>query len=252
MRYRIDDLATATGLTVDTIRYYQAEGLLPRPAREGRVAWYDDGHREHLERIRSLKAEGFRLATIRRLLDEDPADAALVRALAGPVPGESDASDEARELTRDELAEEVELPVALLESLEREGFLLPRQTDGEPRYSPADAEALRAGMALLSAGVPLDELLGLARRHDAAMRAVAEEAVDLFVRFVRDPIQGSAASEDEASERLVAAFREMLPATGAIVAHHFRRLLLAAATDRIEADGDPAEIDALERARSQP
>ena len=247
MRYRIDDLASATGMTVDAIRSYQAEGLLPRPAREGRVAWYDDAHRERLERIGSLKAEGYDLTTIRRVLDEDPADAALVKALAGPVPGEA---DEQGELTRDELAALVDLPVALLESLEREGFLLPRATDGEPRYSPADADALRAGMALLSAGVPLDELLGLARRHDAAMRAIADEAIELFVRFVRDPIQGSAESEDEASERLVTAFEEMLPATGAIVAHHFRRLLLSSATARIAADGDQSELEALRRART--
>ncbi len=245
MRYRIDDLAAATGLAVDAIRHYQAEGLLPGPSHEGHVAWYDGTHRDRLARIRELESKGYPLAMIRRMLDEDPADAALVQALAGPVPGEA---DEPGSLTRDELAAAVELPVALIESLEREGFLLPRDTSGEPRYSPADVDTLRAGMSLLSAGVPLDELLGLARRHDAAMRAVADEAVDLFVRFVRDPIQGSAASEDEASEQLVAAFEEMLPATGQIVAHHFRRLLLASATARVTADDDPRALDALRRA----
>ena len=245
MRYRIEDLAAATGLSTDAIRHYQAEGLLPGPSHEGRVAWYDDAHRDRLAQLRELESKGYPLAMIRRMLDEDPADAALVQALAGPVPGEA---DEQGSLTRDELAAAVELPVALVESLEREGFLLPRASGGEPRYSPADVDTLRAGMSLLSAGVPLDELLGLARRHDAAMRAVADEAVDLFVRFVRDPIQGSAASEDEASEQLVAAFEEMLPATGQIVAHHFRRLLLASATARITADGDPRELDALRRA----
>ena len=160
----------------------------------------------------------------------DAVDRALVEALAGPVPGEG----EAGELTIEELAEATDLPVALLEALEREQLLVPRHVDGEARYSPADAEVLHAGMALLDAGVPLDELLGLARRHDDAMRAMAEEAVELFVRFVRDPIQGSATSEEEASEQLTAAFGNMLPATGAIISHHFRRLLLAAASDRLE------------------
>lgn len=159
----------------------------------------------------------------------DPADAALVRALRDPSPGEGAASA----LTADELAAETGVPASLLDALAREGLLAPREIDGEPRYSPGDAEALRAGLALLEAGVPLDELLGLARRHDAAMRGIAEEAVDLFVRFVRDPIHGAAESDEEAGERLVTAFREMLPATGAMVSQHFRRLLIDAAEARL-------------------
>lgn len=165
--------------------------------------------------------------------DQDPTDAALVHALAGPVPGES-SDDEA--LTREELAAAADLPVELLEALEREGLLIPRTSAGDARYSTADIEALRAGLALLEAGVPLDELLGLARRHDSAMRAIADEAVELFVRFVRDPIHGSTDSDAEASTRLVTAFRDMLPATGTIVAHHFRRMLLNAATARLAPD----------------
>ena len=161
--------------------------------------------------------------------ETDPADAALVRALRETAPGEG--ADAA--LTPEELAERTGVPVALLDALARDGLLAPREVAGEPRYSPRDAEALTAGITLLEAGVPLDELLGLARRHDEAMRTIAEEAVDLFVRFVRDPIQGTAESEDEAGERLAAAFREMLPATGALVSHHFRRLLVTAAEARL-------------------
>lgn len=158
----------------------------------------------------------------------DAVDRALVAALASPAPDEPDEA-----LTIEALAERTALPVELLEALEREGFLLPRRTQGQARYSAADEELLRAGMALLEAGVPLDELLGLARDHAGALRAMADDAVELFVRFVRDPIQGSADSEEEASARLVSAFDEMLPATGAVVSHHFRRLLLTAASARL-------------------
>ncbi|QBI20352.1 hypothetical protein ER308_12780 [Egibacter rhizosphaerae] len=160
--------------------------------------------------------------------DEDPADAALVRALSGPAPGEPDEAT----LSGEQLAEQTGVPEALLDALAREGLLAPREIDGATRYSAGDAEALRAGLALMEAGVPLDELLGLARRHDHAMRVIADEAVELFVRFVRDPIQGSAGSDEEAGEQLVAAFQRMLPASSALVAHHFRRLLLEAAEAR--------------------
>jgi hypothetical protein len=66
------------------------------------------------------------------------------------------------------------------------------------------------------------------------MRPVAERAVDLFVRFVRDPIRGGAPTDEEAAARLTDAFSKMLPATGALVGSHFRRLLIAEAQKRLE------------------
>lgn len=158
---------------------------------------------------------------------EDPVDRALVEALTDVANGDD------ADLTAEELAERSGLPVALLEALEREELLVPRKLDGQAVYSAGDADLLAAGMALLEAGVPLDELLSLARRHEDAMQAIAADAVELFARFVRDPIQGSAASDEEASMLLVTAFGDMLPATGTIIAHHFRRLLLAAASERL-------------------
>lgn len=165
----------------------------------------------------------------------DATDEALVAALAGPLPGE-DAGSEVRLLTLAELAERVGLPLSVLEAIEREGFLIPRSRTGERRYSEGDVRALEAGRTLLESGLPLGELLDLARRHDEAMRDVADHAVDLFVRFVRDPVQATAGGEQEAAQRLVTAFQRMLPATGELVGHHFRRLLLDRALHRLEAE----------------
>ena len=41
---RIDDLAREAGTTVRNVRAYQDRGLLAPPRREGRVAWYGEGH----------------------------------------------------------------------------------------------------------------------------------------------------------------------------------------------------------------
>lgn len=245
MRYRVDELAATCGVSVDTVRYYQGLGLLDPPDREGRAAWYDDAHAERLRRVRDLKGKGFTLDTIRRLLsgELDAGDEALAAALEDPAEaGEADEHGPAPLLTPEELATRTGVSPALLEAMEREGLLTPRRRDGEPRYTTGDAEAVCAGLELLDAGVPLGELLDLARRYDQAMRAIADDAVELFARFVRDPIQGSAASEQEASARLVTAFRRMLPATSTVVAHHFRRLLIEHAQARFETDGDAAEI----------
>ena len=45
---RIDELARRSGLTVDTIRFYQREGLLPPAARAGRAKVYGQDHLDRL------------------------------------------------------------------------------------------------------------------------------------------------------------------------------------------------------------
>src|ERR1700730_15551922 len=85
MEMRVEQLSVHSGVAVDTIRYYQSKGLLEPPRRQGRVAWYDEGHLERLARIPSLQHRGFPLAHIGRLVtgDLDAADEALVAELSG-------------------------------------------------------------------------------------------------------------------------------------------------------------------------
>ena len=243
MEYRVDELAARAGTSVDTVRFYQTRNLLPPPTKQGRLAWYSDEHLSRLRRIRELKDAGFNLESIRRLLDGevDAADAAL----ASAVRRGADAEDSGEFLTLDQLAAATGVSPAVLAAIEREGLLVAHLRDGRPVYSAADAGAVGAGLELLGAGLPLSELLDLARRHDEAMHEVAEQAVELFARFVRDPIIASAESEDEAAERLVDAFHRMLPATTSLVAHHFRRVLLTAAQKRMEKEGLGTQFDLM-------
>lgn len=167
----------------------------------------------------------------------EPGDAALDApdaALAAAVADDDDAP-----FDLDGLVAEVGTTRALLESVERAGLLVPHHVDdtGVARYSAADAQAVRAGLTLLDAGLPLGELLDLARRTDDAIREISGHAVDAFLRFVRDPVRGSAGTDDDAAHRLVTAYRDMLPATERLVAHHLRRRLLAEAVERVELAG---------------
>jgi hypothetical protein len=162
----------------------------------------------------------------------DPWDEALLAALESP--------EGTALLSLSELAEAANLSPTLLEVVVREGFLTPRRDGPIPMFDLADVEPLRAGLALVEAGLPLGELLDLARRTDAAMRPIAEEAVEVFARFVRDSVEANAGSEEEAAARLVEAFRAMLPATGRLVDHHFRRLLLDGARHRLRGRSERA------------
>ncbi|HVM08891.1 MAG TPA: MerR family transcriptional regulator [Acidimicrobiales bacterium] len=247
MAYRVDELAKAADVSVDTVRYYQSKGLLPPPVRSGRVAHYGEEHLARLHRIRGLQAKGLTLATIRRLLDGelDAADEALVTAVSATDGGDP-ANDPEESFSLEELAERSRIPLPLLQAVMREGLLVPRRVGGQERYTEADVAAARAGLSLLEAGLPLPEVLDLARRHHAAMREVAERAVALFDEHIRHPARASA-DDDAAAERLVDAFNALLPATTTLVAHHFRRTLLAVAQEHIERVGDDAELAAVER-----
>jgi len=237
MEYRIEELATASGVRVDTIRFYQGKGLLPPPRRAGRVALYYDAHRERLARIRSLLREGLPLALIKRVLDElpgEPAPEPLLRALAHAQVGE-------RSFSRAELAAEAGLPEALVAAAQAAGLIEPIRVGDEERFGEADLEMARAGLAILGVGFPLHELLALAVEHAQGTRAVAERAIELFDRHVRRP--GGPPQDPEA---VTAAFRALLPQVTRLVAFFFQRTLVSRALSRLHGRGeDRALAEAL-------
>jgi DNA-binding transcriptional MerR regulator len=257
MEMRVEQLSARSGVAVDTVRYYQSKGLLEPPRRQGRVAWYDDGHLERLARIRTLQQRGFTLATIVRLVDGDldAADEALIgelsgleRAGGGPEPVDPEVVDPCDQVfTIAELATETGVPLALLKAVEAEGLLIPRRVGGQDRYTAEDVAAARAGLLLLEWGIPLSALLEVARRHAEATRAVAGEAVALFSTHVRGRLrqglhprsgerppgrtEGATAPE---IDQVLQAYDELLPAVTTLVGHHFTRALVKAALDHVE------------------
>ena len=66
---KIGDLATRAGCPVETIRYYEREGLLRAPVRSnGNYRLYSKAHVERLSFIRHCRALDMTLEEIRRLL----------------------------------------------------------------------------------------------------------------------------------------------------------------------------------------
>jgi DNA-binding transcriptional MerR regulator len=228
----VEQLAAACNLSVDTIRYYQARGLVPPPAREGRVAWYDERHADRIREIRGLQAKGLTLAAIERVLGDGRSgpDADLAAAVA-IARGDADPEEP---LSLEELASRSGVPASLIQAVEREGIKLGRTVDGEERYTAADIDMVRDALRLLDFGLPLGELLALARDANAAMVGLASRAVELFDEYVRKPISDTAGSDAAAAAQLVQAFDVLLPAVTNLVASHFRRVLLAEAEERLE------------------
>lgn len=255
MQYRVEELASAAGVRVDTIRFYQRRGLLPPPRREGRAAWYDPAHLDRLRRIRELGDDGFTLRQIGRLLEAgegggptpDPkqaqggTDQPLLTALVEERIGE-------RTHTRREVAELAGVPEALVVAAESAGLIVPIEIDGEPRYGEADVEMGRAALALLGAGLPMDELFALAVQHARNVTELADAGIDLFGARAREATERG---EDEVppADALAALFRDLLPEVTRLVAIHFQRTLVRRALERLgEGDEGASLQDTLERA----
>jgi len=234
VRYRVEQLAAACDVSVDTVRYYQSRGLLPQPEREGRVAWYGDVHAGRIRRIRELQRKGLSLDAIGRVVDGEhgEADADLAAAVAE---ARERAGDDGELLTLDAFAGASGVPASLIQAVEREGIRIGRDVDGEARYTAGDIELVRTALRLLEFGLPLGDLLTLAGDADRALRQLAERAVKLFDDHVRKPIRDSSADDADAAAQIVQAFQELLPAVTALVSYHFRRVLLEAAEERIDA-----------------
>ncbi len=240
-RLRVEELSRRLGLSVDTIRFYQKRGLLEPPQREGRIGWYGPEHVERLAKIKELQASGLTLAVIARVLDGELDDADLP--LAAVVARARVDQDEGHEtlLTLGQLAEQSGVPVGLIDAVVRENLLVPRSVEGVRHFTDVDVRVVQAGLALLSAGIPLAELMELARRHDHAAREIAEGAVELFDAYVRRPLKETGLDPDERAEWLVQTFDKLLSAVTTLVSHHFRRVLLEIAQQHLESVGRPAE-----------
>ncbi len=174
--YRIDELARLAETTVRNVRVYQDRGLLAPPRRDGRVGIYTDAHLARLRLIGQLLRRGYTFANIGEMLavwerggnlaDILDLESAVGHPWSDEIPGHVTAEQLRESFGGEDTAENRARAVAT-------GLLEP---DGE-RYRVPSPRLLSAGAEMVSAGVPLPEVLDLAvrlRAHgDAAARDMA-------------------------------------------------------------------------------
>lgn len=218
-RWRIDDLAHRAGVTVDTIRFYQREGLLPPAERAGRTKVYGGAHIERLQRIRELQERRFSLAAIRALLDADRPG--MIDGIFG---SSSAAYDFATLVERSGM--EPELAVRLRDA----GLLRDPEDFGRDAYDSADLDVVRAATELRRFGMPADIVVELVSIYAVGVEEMQTKVVELF-RGERGPAWKP--GELEAfQETTTASAADLLPVATRIVEYvherTLRRLTLAA------------------------
>jgi len=119
---QIKDLSRATGVDVETIRYYEKQGLLPEPARrDNGYRDYADLHLERLSFIRHCRALDMPLADVKRLL--------------GFVDDPDEHCDDVNHLVDDQLAR-VRARLKSMRALERQLLQLRSRCDGARGGAP--------------------------------------------------------------------------------------------------------------------
>ena len=170
--WRIDDLAHEAGITVDTIRYYAREGLMPAPTPAGRHRLYGDRHLDRIRRIKELQERRFSLAAIRAIVESSR-------------PGIDDLFDDlfsgsGRTYTLAELIERSGVPADLVEQL-RAVDLLPDPTGfGRAAYDDTDLHLLEAIAELQKIGMPATVLVELASIYVRNFQVLQREVIDMF------------------------------------------------------------------------
>ncbi len=206
-RFRVDALAAHSGISVDTIRYYQKQGLLHHPVKEGRIGWYDDSHVERLSEIKKLADDGFTLAQIAELGDGS-AEALLA---------ELQSQRSSRRVTRDELLVETGLAAGPVDLAIAAGLLGPADATD---FDASSIQMLTAAASLIDAGVPFTDLAKLAVRHAQHVESLVEDAIELFM-----------ASADTEREGIAEEVSELVPAVAALVSQHFENTLINSLID---------------------
>lgn len=187
----IEQVAARTGMTVRNIRAHQARGLLSPPEVRLRVGYYGAEHVAQLKLIQALQEDGFNLAGIKRLLDDDQGTAQRLarfrQALTEPPNAEVPQTLTVAELGRRfRVAEDQATQV--LARAERLGVLHPA---GEDRYEVPSPSLLAVAERVVARGVSLDGALAVFEQIEQHCDAVSAAFVALFMTEVWEPFQAA-------------------------------------------------------------
>lgn len=222
--WRIDDLARRAGVTVDTIRFYQRERLLPPAERDGRNKVYAPEHLVRLERIRELQKRRFSLAAIRALLEGDrPGLVEGIFAIEGK-----------QTYSFDDLVERSGIDPTLADALRRVDLLRDPREYGRNAYDTADLDVLAAVAELAKAGLPAEVLVELGRIYAVGVETVQQQVVELM-RGERGP-QWEPDELASFQTRVAKSASRLLPLVQRVVDYVHRRTLQRLTLGAIERD----------------
>ena len=217
--WRIDDLAQRARVSVDTIRYYAREGLLPLAVAAGRNRLYGAEHLERLAQIRELQEQRFSLAAIRAIVCTD-------RPGIDGIFGASRAH-----YTPEALAARSNVPLELIDTLRAVGLIPDPEEFGREAYDDADLRMLRSVRELLDIGMTAEILVELGSIYVRHFRALQSEVHAMLAGWTRsdwDP-----AEMDSIQRTLTANSDRLVPAVDRVLNYVHQRTVQRLTLDAI-------------------
>jgi DNA-binding transcriptional MerR regulator len=223
--FGLPELVERTGVPVRTVRWYQSEGLLPKPGKRGRDAVYTDEHCRRLELIAELRDRGLTLNAIRDLVTGDRPAATVAEWLGIDATLTAPWSDDRpRIVDRDELVATIgDRRPGLIADLQDARYIEPADVGVGTWLVPSPA-LLDLALQLLDAGIDIDitaKLRDLLRRR---LAKTVDDAIELLVERIGAGFAGSATAEE--IETAIGALRPIARETsGLILAQEVERAL---------------------------
>ncbi|MER5864906.1 MerR family transcriptional regulator [Kitasatospora sp. NPDC002040] len=234
----VDELAARAGVTVRTLRFYSAKGLLPPPELgPRRVGWYGAEHLGRLELIEELQRQGLTLAAIERYLAQLPEDVgsldlAIHRALVASWTPEA-----AERATREQLARRAGRPLSEADVDRLAAMGAVHRTD-DPEEFTIDPGLLPLGVRVLDVPIPLETLVAARAVVRLHSQATAHDLHRLFRDTVWRPYRESEPDE-RALERMKALTERIQPMVVQAIVTAFQRSLAEELAARPAEDARP-------------
>ena len=239
----IDELARAADVVTSTVRMYQHRGLLPPPAKRGRVGYYGAAHLGRLRLIVQLQERGFSLAGIKELLAGMDRGESL-RALLGLGEVSSTWAPEVpRSMPLAELAGRLPQADFTPELVSRVvGLGLVEFSGDASEVVVRSPSFLDVGAELAAVGVPPDVILDQyeALRDDAAR--IAGRFTDVFRTHLWEPFVEAGMPAERITE-LVNALEELGSLAERVVVMALRHALQDLAESFIRAEADRLGVE---------
>ncbi len=223
--YKINELSKKTGVTSSTIKYYIAQGLLPKPKKTFRnMAYYDESYVQRIKMIKELQAKRFLpLKVIKKVLQADKSattikELKIFSSLQGNLFKSLDYSLKVNPVTRPELIRRTGVALHDLNELERLKFIEPK--DG--LYSEEDIIVVENAVAFRKMGFTkelgfkvkdLEFIIKLTEK-------MAEEGIGLFTKKTFGKM-----NEEELSKLARNGIQSIIAFFGALFPKFIRKIL---------------------------
>lgn len=244
----IDELAQAAGVVVSTVRLYQNRGLLPPPAKRGRVGYYGADHLGRLRLVGELQDRGFSLAGIKALLDGMDRGESLQAVLG--IEGEGGGGAPSTWVAEQPVTMSVAELAVHLPAVDLDAGLVRRTIDlGLLEFLPdgtgvvvRSPSFLRIGRELAALGVPPGVVLDEYEKLAAETERIAARFTDVFCTHLWKPFVAAGMPAAEIG-RLVGALEKLGPLAEAVVETSLRHALQQAAERFVEAEAARLGVD---------